>query len=138
MSDSERRDTTTPEFPTTFLELSHNSDALFLICRYLDLPSIERLVRLSKQMTQHVEIDNLYCAIAVEWRGGAFWRRALTRKTHRKFTSMQKELCILYRFERKLAEYHVVWTDADYHKFWDYEEWGLSRHHPQSQLTTRV
>ena len=80
-----------------------------------DLPSFEALLATCRAL--HGEA--LHAALALEQWGAAFWRRALTRPTHRRFRGMREELRTIHRFERALrALGQPPWTAAEYEAFW--------------------
>jgi len=101
-------------------------DVLVLVLARLDFASAERLLATCTALRARGggdEGDGLYRRVAVERWGAAFWDRALTRRTWRRFTSMRDELRSIAQFERRLATVGApLWSEADYRRMWDYEE----------------
>ena len=86
-----------------------------------------RLLSTCRAMREH-NTDEFWHAVAIEWHGTAFWKRALTRKTTHVFVSMHAELKRMHDFDA----YHIrfglpLWRQSDYFAYWKAHEEHILR-----------
>lgn len=101
-------------------------DMLALVASHLSLHDVERMVGSCRTLRETVD-EAFYREVAVQWRGVAFWARALSRRTRHTFRGMRAELRIIDVFEHNLRRRALpVWTEADYWAWWHAEEVTLT------------
>lgn len=96
-------------------------DVLVLLCAsHLTVHDMVRgLQATCRDLHRTMASSSFYWDVAVERKGVDFWIGALTRRTHRVFQGMCRELHHVEVFERKLRSHTLaVWTHAEYQAWW--------------------
>lgn len=100
------------------------TDVLVCVGAGLRFPDLESVLATCHALRAEAT-EGFYLAVAIGQWGQAFWTRALTRRTPRRFAGMRGELRILCGFERELRAHGLPpWTIEDYYAFWEFEEAG--------------